>query len=88
MQHITIDLPDELVEALSLKEQDLSRAALNALLAEAYRQEKISHSQLGRLLGLETPMQVDAFLKDRGVELEYTADDLARDRATLSRLGI
>jgi predicted HTH domain antitoxin len=88
MPHVTIDLPDELVEALSSTGQDLPRAALQALLTEAYREEKISHSQLGRLLGLATPMGVDGFLKDRGVELEYTTEDLERDRETLKRLGV
>ncbi len=88
MPHVTIDLPDELVEALSSTGQDLPRAALQALLTEAYREEKISHSQLGRLLGFATPIEVDAFLKDRGVELEYTGEDLERDRETLKRLGV
>lgn len=88
MPHVTIDLPDELIAALSSTGQDLPRAALLALLTEAYREELISHSQLGRLLGFATPMQVDAFLKDRGVELEYTAEDLDRDRETLNRLGL
>ena len=32
-------------------------------------------------------MEVDAFLKARGVELEYTCEDLQRDRETLTRLG-
>jgi predicted HTH domain antitoxin len=32
-------------------------------------------------------MEVDQFLKDRGVELEYTAEDLQRDLDTLARLG-
>jgi hypothetical protein len=27
-------------------------------------------------------MQVDAFLKDHGVELDYTLEDLERDRET------
>lgn len=66
---------------------DLSRAALEALATEAYRERKISHTQLGQLLGFETRMEVDAFLKDRGVELEYTSEDLKRDLETLSRLG-
>jgi len=32
-------------------------------------------------------MEVDAFLKERGVELEYTYEDLQRDLETLTRLG-
>lgn len=87
MQYITIGLPEELTEALSRTGSDLSRAALEALATEAYRERKVSHAQLGQLLGFETPMEVDAFLKDRGVELEYTSEDLKRDLETLSRLG-
>lgn len=87
MQYITIGLPEELTEALSRTGSDLSRAALEALATEAYRERKISHAQLGQLLGFETRMEVDAFLKDRGVELEYTSEDLKRDLETLSRLG-
>jgi hypothetical protein len=33
-------------------------------------------------------MEVDAFLKERGIELEYSAEDLERDRETLNRLGV
>lgn len=88
MHQLTIVVPDELLQALSAKGKDLSRAALESLLTDAYRQQKISHAQLGRLLGLDTSMDIDAFLKDRGIELEYTAQDLQRDRETLNRLGI
>ena len=88
MHHLTIAVPDELFEALSAKGKDLSRAALESLLTDAYRERKISHTQLGRLLGLATPMEVDAFLKERGIELEYAVDDLERDRETLDRLGL
>lgn len=85
MYQLTIELPDEQLQALSAKGDDLSRMALESLLSDAYRQQKISHAQLGRLLGLDTSMDIDAFLKDRGIELEYTAQDLQRDRETLNR---
>jgi predicted HTH domain antitoxin len=88
MQYVTLGLPDELSKALASPGGDLSRAALEALATEAYRERKISHSQLRRLLGYETRMEVDGFLKDRGVELEYTAEDLERDRETFRRLGV
>jgi len=32
------------------------------------------------LLGFHTRTEVDALLKDHGVELEYTLEDLERDR--------
>lgn len=88
MHYVTIGLSDELLAALASPSGDLSRAALEALATEAYRERKISHSQLRRLLGFQTLTEVDAFLKDRGVELEYTAEDLERDRETLKRFGV
>lgn len=88
MRNLTISVPDELLESLSGQGKDISRAALESLLTDAYRQQKISHAQLGRLLGVETSMDIDEFLKARGVELEYSAEDLQRDRETLKRLGV
>jgi hypothetical protein len=42
----------------------------------------------GQLLGYETRM-VDAFLKSHGVEeLEYTLEDIERDRETHRQLGL
>jgi hypothetical protein len=40
------------------------------------------------LLGYETRIEVDAFLKNHGVELEYAMEDLERDRETHRRLGL
>jgi predicted HTH domain antitoxin len=88
MQHITIALPDELSEALAVPGQDLSRTVFEALALEAYRECKISVAQLCQLLGYETRMEVDAFLKSHGVELEYTLEDIERDRETHRQLGV
>jgi hypothetical protein len=87
MQQITISLPDELLAAFSAHGQDLSRAALEALALEAYRTRKISAALLRQLLGFQTRFEVDAFLKDHGVELEYGMEDLERDRETHRHLA-
>src|SRR6266446_93368 len=79
MRHVTIALPDELSAALAAPGQDLSRAAFEALALAAYRERKISAAQLRQLLGYETRMEVDAFLKIHGVELEYTLARKIRD---------
>ena len=68
--------------------QDLSRAAFEALALAAYRERKISAAQLRQLLGYETRMEVDAFLKSHGVELEYSLEDIERDRETHRQLGL
>jgi predicted HTH domain antitoxin len=88
MQQLIIELPDELLAALASSGQDLSRAAFEAIAVEAYRARKISTAQLRHLLGFQTPMEVDGFLKAHGVELEYTLEDLERDREVHRRLGL
>jgi Uncharacterised protein family (UPF0175) len=88
MQLITIAIPDELSAALAAPGQDLSRAAFEALTLAAYRECKISAAQLRQLLGYETRMEVDAFLKGHGVELEYTLENIDRDRETHRQLGM
>lgn len=88
MQNVTIVLPEELLEVISAPGLDLSRTTLEALVLEAYRQRKLSTAQLRRLLGYETRMEVDAFLKNHGVELEYGMEDLERDREAHRQLGL
>ena len=88
VQQLTIELPDELSAALAGPHGDLTRAAYEALALEAYRERNLSTSQLRRVLGYETRMEVDGFLKDHGVELEYTMEDLERDRAAHRQFGI
>jgi len=88
MQQVTITLPEELVAALETSGRDLSRTALEALALEAYRTRRLSTAQLRRLLGFTTRIAVDAFLKEHGVELEYSSEDLERDRETHRQLGL
>ena len=86
---LTLDLPDELSAALAASgHQDLSRAALEAIALEAYREHKLSTAQLRRLLGFETRYELDGFLKQHEVWLEYTWEDLEQDRETHLRLGL
>jgi predicted HTH domain antitoxin len=77
---ITLELPEDIAAHLASKGENLSRAALEALAVEAYRAQKLSTAQLRRLLGFHTKVQVHAFLKERGVYLNYTQADLEHDR--------
>jgi hypothetical protein len=60
----------------------------NIALNEAYRERKLSTAQLRRLLGFETRYELDGFLKAHQVWLEYTAEDLERDREAHHKLGL
>ena len=64
---ITLELPEDIAKGLGSRWKDLPRAALESLALEAYRSQALTAAQLRRLLGFETRMQVDAFLKEHEV---------------------
>jgi hypothetical protein len=86
--NITLELPEDIARQLSTEWHDLSRAALEGLALEAYRARKLTSDQMRRLLGFETRFELDGFLKQHGVWLNYSVDDLGRDRETHERLGL
>jgi len=66
---VTITLPGDLAAALLTPApgKEPARAALEAIGLEAYRQRRITPYQLRTLLGIETPYELDGFLKDHKV---------------------
>ena len=79
---ITLELPEDIAQGLESKWKDLPRVALESLALEAYRSHALTASQLRRLLGFETRMQVDAFLKEHEI-YDYSVADFEQDRETL-----
>lgn len=84
---ITLELPEDIAEGLSSPWKDLPRAALESLALESYRHEALSAAQLRRLLGFQTSMEVDQFLKHHEV-FDYTVADFEKDRETLRKLQL
>lgn len=83
---ITLNIPDELARRVAPQGQDPARVALEALALEGYRSEVLSESALRQMLGLQTRMEVHAFLKQHGVYLHYDVSDLQQDRATAQQV--
>lgn len=83
---VSIELPDDIARHLATEWKDLSRAALESLALEAYRSHKLSTEQLRRLLGFETRYELDGFLKQHEVWLEYSLEDFDREGEISSRL--
>ena len=79
---IAVEIPDELAGTLSTEGQDPARAVLEAVALEGYRTDRLSESDIRQLLGFETRMEVHGFLKEHGVFLHYTLEDLEHDTAT------
>jgi hypothetical protein len=84
---IRVNVPDEFASSLVRPGGDPSRTALEAFGLEAYRQRRLTASQLRRLLGIESRFELDAFLKEHEV-FDYTMEDFEHDMANLEALGL
>ena len=82
---IRIELPEDIAEGLESTWKDLPRVALESLALEAYRSRALTAAQLRRLLGFQTRIEVDAFLKEHEI-FDYSAADFEQDRETLREL--
>jgi hypothetical protein len=78
---VTVELPDELASQMIPSGQDPARAILEDALVQGYREGKISGTQLMEALGMETRYELDGFLKAHQVWIEYSAEQMAADRA-------
>ena len=80
---VTLEIPEELAQRLGPNAARMSR---EALAVEAHRKGLWTEAELGSFLGL-TRIALDRFLKDHGVELAYTWEDLERERDVHRRLA-
>ena len=83
---ITVELPESVAEKLGINKNNLSRTALEAIALEGYRSDRLTGFQVMEMLGLETRLELDAFLKAHRIDLEYSFEDLERERADLDFL--
>ena len=86
--NINIAVPDEIAKALQEEWQDMPRGVLESIALEGYRCGAMGEELVRRLLGFETRFEVHGFLKDHGVPLNYTLEDLEQDRELAKRLGV
>jgi len=68
-----------------LLDQGLPRSTVEDAVIERYRAGRLSHRQVGEVLGLDY-WRTESFLKERGVPLNYSASALEADAATLEKI--
>ena len=83
---ITINLPEDVVKVFASNGANPERKILEATAAEGYRSGKLSQTQIKRMLGFKVRTEVDAFLREHDVTLNYTIEDLEADRKTLDKI--
>jgi len=76
---IKLLIPDEFARQVASEGEDPARVALEALALEGYRSDRLSESEVRRMLGFESRLQVHAFLKQHGVYLQYGPEELKQD---------
>src|SRR5260370_20507849 len=84
---VRIQIPDDVAARIQADGDDLSRTMLEAYALEAYKSGQFSAYQVQEILGFETPMEVDGFLKSHHVYLDYSEEDLEEDLATSRRVS-
>lgn len=83
---VKISIPDEVAAELQPNGGDVSRKLLEMAALEGYKSGALTAYQVQQMLGLQNRIEVDGFLKSHGVWLEYSREDLERDRAALDAL--
>lgn len=84
---VLLQVPDDIAERLRARSEDLPRRALESLAAESCRAGILTSAEVQRMLGFETRMETDGFLKKWGCYLDYSEEDFQRDAETLRRLS-
>src|SRR5438034_11271434 len=72
---VRIEIPEDIEHHLETQWGNLPRHALEALAIEGYRARVLSRSQVRRMLGFETGVEVDEFMKRSSVLFHYTMFD-------------
>ena len=78
---ITLEIPEEPAGRPGNRAAAMSRESLGLA---ALKEGLWTEAQLGRFLGLSR-IALDQFLKDHGVEIPYTLEDLERERALFEK---
>jgi len=63
-------IPDDIAVQLQLSGIDVSRRLLEMVALEGYKSGELTAHQVCKMLGFETHMEVDGFLKAHGIVLE------------------
>jgi len=84
--NVAFNIPDDVAAQLSAG-GDIQRQALEALALESYRAGRLTKAELRRTLGIESRLEVDAFLKAHDVYDPITIEEIERQVRDVQRLG-
>lgn len=83
--HVTVELPDQVARQWGETPDAVARHVMEFAAVESYRVGRLSHRQVGQLLGLDY-WQTEDFLRERNVPLNYFDSDSEADSAALDKI--
>jgi len=79
---VRLDVPEDVAKQFAAEPGGITRAALEALAIEGVRSGKLTVHQARQMLGIASRYQMDGFLKEHGVFLPITMEDVVKDTNT------
>ena len=86
--NVSIELPEDISQTLQSEWGDVPRRTLEALAIEGYRSNVLTESQIRRMLGFQSRIEVHEFLKKSHVYLNYDESELDHDIETAKCFGL
>ena len=83
---INVQVPEDIAHSLAADGSAMQKTVLESLAVEGVRSGRISRGQARRLLGLRTRYEVDGFLKDHGIPIEDSLEDVLNDSEKIQAL--
>jgi predicted HTH domain antitoxin len=78
-----VNLPRSFLAALKVGEDELDLFIRRSLAVELYREGKLSLGKAAEVAGARNKWEMLMLLNEKGVPLDYTADDAEKDLKTL-----
>lgn len=79
----TVKLPGSFLTATKLKENELKEFIRRSLAAELYREGKLSLGKAAEVAGARNKWEMLMILNEKGIPIDYTANDAEKDLKTL-----
>lgn len=83
---LSVEIPHAAVRALDVRERDLAGFVRRTLAVALYREGRLSLGKARELAGLPDKWAMLELLSERGVAVDYGAEDAREDLETLNRL--
>ncbi|MGA7539287.1 MAG: UPF0175 family protein [Steroidobacteraceae bacterium] len=83
---LVVNMPDPVARQWGDTPQAIARHVIEDAVIERYRSGGLSQRQVGEALRLDY-WQTEAFLRDRGVPVNYSVADLEADEAALKKIA-